>query len=230
MYLESGQWPARFELQKMRCLFLKQILRQDENSQVYKFFQLQLSQPVRGDWVSTCKEDLSQLKIYDSFEDIKRMSETKFKNILKTRMKENALEYLLKRRGSKGQGIQYSNLEMAEYLLPQNIKLNVDEKRRMFSIKNRMVLLPCNFGKPDEKCICGTLENMPHLYSCEYLNETKPIIPYDKLNNGSLKDQIEIFHRFEHNMEIRTELKQKMETGQVNSPCDHDTDPLNCKV
>jgi hypothetical protein len=77
MYLESGQWPARFELKKMRCLVLKQIMRQDENSQVYKFFQLQLSQPVRGDWVTTCKEDLSQLKIYDSFEDIKRMSETK---------------------------------------------------------------------------------------------------------------------------------------------------------
>ena len=74
---------------------------------------------------------------------------------------------------------------------------------------------------------------MPHLYSCQYLNETKPIIPFDKLNNGSLKDRIEIFHRFEHNMEIRTELKQNMENGQnnqmkVNSPCDHDTDPLNC--
>ena len=57
MYLESGQWPARFELQKIRCLFLKQILRQDENSQVYKFVQLQLSQPVRGDLVTTRRED-----------------------------------------------------------------------------------------------------------------------------------------------------------------------------
>ena len=157
------------------------------------------------------------------------MSEAKFKNLLKTRMKENALEYLLKRRGSKGQGIQYSKLEMAEYLLPQNIKLNIDEKRRMFSLKTRMVPLPCNFGNPHEKCICGVEENMLHVYLCKYLNESEPIITFDKLNNGSLIDQIEIFRRFDHNMEIRTELKQKMDKQmKENPPCDHNTDPLNC--
>jgi hypothetical protein len=126
IYLECGQWPARFELQKMRCLFLKQILQQDENSQVYKFFQLQLNQPVKGDWVSTCLEDLSQLKINKSLEEIKQISENKFKSLLKTRIKENAFEYLLKRRGSKGQGIHYSTLEMSEYLLPHNDKMNVN--------------------------------------------------------------------------------------------------------
>ena len=178
-------------------------------------------------------EDLSLLKIYESLEDIKRMSENKFKNMLKTRVKENSLEYLLKRRGSKGQGIQYSTLEMSEYLLPHNVKLNIDEKRRMFSIKNRMIQLPCNFGNPNEKCICGAEENMPHLYSCQYLNENKQIISFDKLNNGSLSDQIEIFQRFEYNMEIRTELKQKMKDGwnnqmKANSPCDLVNDPLNC--
>ena len=76
-------------------------------------------------------------------------------------------------------------------------------------------------------------ENMPHLYSCHQLNESEPIIPYEKLNNGSLKDQIEVFHRFQHNMEMRTEFKQKLDHEQnnqmkENSPCDHDTDPLNC--
>ena len=94
-------------------LFLKQILQQDENSQVYKFFQLQLNQPVKGDWVSTCLEDLSQLKINKSLEEIKQISENKFKTLLKTRIKENAFEYLLKRRGSKGQGNHYSTLEMS---------------------------------------------------------------------------------------------------------------------
>ena len=84
------------------------------------------------------------------------MSETKLKNMLKTRMKENTFEYLRKRRGSKEQGIQYSNLEMAEYLVPQNIKLNIDEKRRMFSIKNRMILFPFNFGNSNSLLISRT--------------------------------------------------------------------------
>ena len=48
---------------------------------------------------------------------------------------------------------------------------------------------------------------------CQYLNESKPILSFDKLSNGSLSDQIEIFQRFEYNMEIRTELKQKMKDG-----------------
>ena len=58
------------------------------------------------------------------FEDIKRISE---ENMLNTREKDYALEYLFKRRGSKDQNIQYSLLEMAEYLLPQNIKLNIEK-------------------------------------------------------------------------------------------------------
>ena len=91
MYLEFGQYPARFELQKMRCLFLKQILEQNENSQIYKFFQLQLKNPVKSDWVSTCLSDLSKLEIKETLEEIKNMSRIRFKNIVKNRILVNAL-------------------------------------------------------------------------------------------------------------------------------------------
>ena len=46
------------------------------------------------------------------------ITENKFKIMIKLRIKENALKYLLNRRGSKGQGMKYSMLEMSEYLLP----------------------------------------------------------------------------------------------------------------
>ena len=49
LYLELGQWPARFEIQKTRLLFLKLILEQDETSMVYKFLQLQVEKPTKGD-------------------------------------------------------------------------------------------------------------------------------------------------------------------------------------
>ena len=83
IYLEFGQWLARFELQKMRCLFLKQILKQDKHSQIYKFFRLQLNNPLKGDWVTTCLKDLAELEINYSFEEIRNMTKNKFKNILK---------------------------------------------------------------------------------------------------------------------------------------------------
>ena len=201
IYLECGQWPARFELQKMRCLFLKQILKQDEQSQVYKFFQLQLNEPVKGDWVSTCLGDLKQFKIFETLDEIKIMSENKFSGLLKTGIKENALEYLLLRQGSKGQGINYSRLEMSEYLLPYNTKLDIAEKRKLFELKNRMTQIPSNFGNKNEKCLCGAEENMSHIYSCHQLNEKKESISFEELDNGKLKDQIEILSRFELNME-----------------------------
>ena len=45
MYLSLGQIPARFEIIKMRLLYLKYILEQNEESLLSKFFKLQLEQP-----------------------------------------------------------------------------------------------------------------------------------------------------------------------------------------
>ena len=57
LYLCLGQYPARFEIQKMRLLYLKYILHEEETSLLYKFFNLQLDMPTKGDWVSTCLND-----------------------------------------------------------------------------------------------------------------------------------------------------------------------------
>ena len=58
---------------------------------------LQLEKPSRGDWGSTCMKDLKELKIDLSLEEIKLMNKNKFTIILKQKIKENALEYLMKR-------------------------------------------------------------------------------------------------------------------------------------
>ena len=60
LYLTLGQIPARFEIQKMRLMFMKYILEQNEESLLNKFFKLQMKFPSRGDWVSTCFLDLKK--------------------------------------------------------------------------------------------------------------------------------------------------------------------------
>ena len=222
MYLEIGQWPARFELKKMRCLFLKQILKQDEKSQIFKFFSIQLNNPIKGDWVSSCLKDLSDLEIDKSIEEIKNMKRNEYKNIIKHSIEKKALEYLQSKRGSKGLEIKYTTLEMSEYLLPFNSKLNIDEKRKLFEIRNRMTKIPNNFGK-EEKCVCGKFENMSHIYSCEILNKKKTKISFDEIYNGNLHNQIEIFRRIENNLEERRKMKT-----ENNFPCDP-SDPLDCE-
>ena len=163
-----------------------------------------------------------ELGISDSLEEIKNMKTNKYKNLVKSRIEKNALEYLESKRGTKGHEIRYTSLEMSVYLLPINSQLNIDEKRKMFALRNQMIRIPINFGEKDEKCVCGKIETMPHIYNCEYLNGKKSKIIYNELYNGNLINQINIFRRMEENIEKRQEIKMK------NSfPCDL-RDPLDC--
>ena len=100
-------------------------MEQKDDSLVKKFFNLQLNQPTRGDWASQIKSDLKELHITESFEELKTMTHSKFKENIKSQIRKNALKYLLKKRKSKGKEIEYLNLEMAEYLTPLNRKMTI---------------------------------------------------------------------------------------------------------
>jgi hypothetical protein len=63
LYLEMGHTPARLEIQKNRLLFLQYILQQSDDSTLSKKFKLQLEMPTRGDWASTCIQDLKDLNV-----------------------------------------------------------------------------------------------------------------------------------------------------------------------
>ena len=118
LYLAVGHTPARFEIQKMRLLYLKYILEEDESSLLSKFFKLQLEFPTKGDWASTCKNDLKELEIQESLEEIRLMTKIQFTKILKKKVKENAFKYLISKKGSKGKDNNEIELCMSEYLLP----------------------------------------------------------------------------------------------------------------
>ena len=86
----------------MRLLYLKYILEQDNESKLKKFLILQMNEPSRGDWASTCMNDLKMLDIDSSLEEIKIMTKNKFNKILKEKIKVSALKYLLEKKGHKG--------------------------------------------------------------------------------------------------------------------------------
>ena len=55
-------------------------------------YHLQLENPKRGDWASSVKKNLEDLNINFSNEEIKMMSKYKYKNLVKKKCKEKALE------------------------------------------------------------------------------------------------------------------------------------------
>ena len=104
------------------------------------------------------------------------------------------------------------NLEMADYLLPTNEKLTIEEKRNLFAIRNRMVDICSNFSKSEVKptCVCGEIETMKHVYICEILNEkTVQSEVYENIYNGNIRKQIEVFRKFEENLNKYNILKKE---------------------
>ena len=102
---------------------------------LYNFFQLQLKSPSKGDWVTGCLKNLKDLEIVLTLEEIQMMPYLQFKKMLNLKIKKAALLYLTQKQKTKGGDIQYSELRMSEYLLPNNEDLSIENKQKIFSIR-----------------------------------------------------------------------------------------------
>ena len=176
LYLENGFTPIRFILMSRRLNFLWYILQQEPNSLLNKFFSAQLANPKNGDWVLTVKNDLVDLQIDLNFDDIQRLSKSKFKNIIKEKTKLSALQYLsqLQETHTKSQNIKYKTLNLQDYLKP-GYNLTIKEKAFIFAARTRMVDLHSNFkqGKTDLSCRkCPDYEEtQEHSMICKALSD-----------------------------------------------------------
>ena len=210
LYLEVGHKPARFEIFRIRLLFLKNILH-EEDSRINSFIKLQLEYPTKGDWMSSCLNDIKYLDIKMSLEEIKKISLSKFKDILEKSINKKALEYLLQKRGSKGSEMKYSCIKMAEYLRPNEEGLSISDQRYIFSIRNRMVPISENFPniQIENICSCGQIESMRHIYTCKNLNSESETISYEKIFDDNVKNQKQVYTRFKQNFETREKMKNE---------------------
>ena len=228
LYLTVGIIPARFQIMKMRIMFLKDILNENEESLIRKFYELQVKKPTKGDWASTCVKDLHQLGIDLSTEEIRNMKRKQFKNMLKEKINELAFNYLIEKRGKKGSEIKFLSLRMSDYLLPSTSGLTISEKQEMFSIKNRMVQISYNFpqNKNIDKCVCGEEETMEHIYSCKLLNKEKYQLSFNLIFTGNIGEQITIFKIFQNNMKERERLLNNQKLKNKNFHVIPNGDPL----
>ena len=84
---------------------------------------------------------------------------------------------------------------MAEYLTPGYENITIKDQRNIFAMRNRMVAIKENFknGKQAEKCPCGLLENMKHIYTCTFLNKEHKIdIKYEEIFKENVQKQLKV--------------------------------------
>ena len=207
LYLELGHTPARFGIMKLRLYFLKTILDQEKTSLISKFFNIQCQNGVKTDWAITCLNNLKELNINLTLREVREMTGKKYKEMIKRRCNELAFEYLINKRRKKGKEITYNNIQMSQYLLPNN-QLEIQDQKKIFEMRNRMTIIPENYPskyKEKSNCICGEKETMEHIYICKELNKTEMKVKYENIYEGNVKNMKTILNRFELNMNKRNE-------------------------
>ena len=111
---------------------------------------------------------------------------------------------------------------MSEYLLP-NEKMSIEDKRKIFEIRNNKIDFPSNFTSEKENkalCICGEKENMMHIYNCKILNKERPKEIFDKIFENNLNKMEYILNRFKGNMKQRENLKENKDISHEILTCD----------
>ena len=212
LYLEFGVWPARFEIKRLRLLFLKYILNQDEDSTIYRFLKIQSETKIKGDWASMCVSDLKELKMEMTFNEIKQMKISKFKSLLKDRIVRTAFQYLKSTIRTKGKEIQYDRFKISEYLLP-NQYLSVDDKKLVFSLRSQCFMITDNENNEViEKCICDANMDILHLYTCNKLNENSIIIEYRRIYDDKIPEIKIIVNRIKQSLKkLQSYIKENQD-------------------
>ena len=134
---------------------------------LYKFFQAQCDAPVREDWSEQIKTDLKDLEFDSDFSKLKIISKTKFKKILKRKIKQFVLHMLNedKEEHSKMENLFYTELKIQDYLTNQEI--TTSQKQIIFSFRTRMAKFAANFGQTSPCKICGMhIDCQMHSVNC----------------------------------------------------------------
>ena len=94
-------------------MYLNHMLKQDEESMLYRVLQSQVDNPSKGDWVHLVRQDIQDLKLNLTFDNIARMSKYQLKAILREAVKKEAYKYLsdIQAGHSKTKNLRYSGLQ-----------------------------------------------------------------------------------------------------------------------
>ena len=106
-----------------------------------QLFEKQSNNRTKKDWVSTVLNDLETMKIDMSFGDIQSMNKTKWKNVIKTKIREESLQYLksIKQKHSKVMELKHINLKMQEYFLPTKQEVSKEDIQCIFKMRSRTI-------------------------------------------------------------------------------------------
>ena len=171
-HLELGLVPIGSIIKAKRANYFHYLVNRDKEGMLYKFFETMYENPSKEDWTEQAKADLQDFGIKDDFSLLRSVTKTKFKNTVKIKMKEYALDKLneAKFEHSKMENLVFTELAIQSYLISDELSLS--QKRNIFLFRSRMadysenyrdgtnVVKPCRICKSHSDC-------QTHSVSCQ---------------------------------------------------------------
>ena len=189
---------------------------------IFKFFESQRKNKSSKDWVTTVLKDMKKLNLNMSFEEIGSMKKSMFFNIIKRKTEHEAIKYLekLKEKHSKVKLLKHPVLKMQEYLMPNDIKMKIEDCQGIFMLRSRVTAVKINQRNRYEnhECeVCGLFdETQEHILNCKEIlkmNEESGIseIPdYNRIFDGTVMEQVELSKLFNKNMKVIEGIRRKL--------------------
>ena len=105
-----GVLPIRFNIMSRRINYLHYIFNHLYYILLFRFFKVQLENPVKNDWIETVKQDLETLNMKLDMNEIKAMNEMRFKMKVRKAVEEEGFKYLNKLKKGCGTKTGYSKV------------------------------------------------------------------------------------------------------------------------
>ena len=215
-YLELGIYPVKFEIMKRKILFLHYLLNQEKSSMIFKVLQATRDNPVKNDFVKTCEDYLSALKINLSFEQLGDLSNWSVKKLVKEKTAEAAFNYLVEEKCKqvKISHIQYKELEIQDYLMEGN--RNNDVAKLIFKARSMTLNIKTQkkWKYKDDICIgCGlNTEDGDEILKCKQYSdgENDEKISYSWFFSGNSSDMAKVANVLLKNLKKRDKIMEEL--------------------
>ena len=182
MLLEGGMLPIRYIIISRRLSYLQTLLKSDPSSLAKQVFLEQCKNMNKQDWSNQILEDLKELEISLSFNEIEQQSKYMFKKLVKQACFKAAFRYLIneKQKLSKGANLEYLSLKTQSYLR-SGTGLSTQDIKEIFSIRTRNLFLKTNFPGmfSDDKCVkkpCNERDTEFHLFNSDCFKKENTIV------------------------------------------------------
>ena len=203
LYSECGKTPIKYLIKTRRLMFYWHVLQLNSDELVFRFFTAQKLRPVKNDWVLQIEKDKADVGLENmADEDIKKISNQKFKTFLKTKINQLKIKEFkeVQKKQSKTKNLMLRNSDSpTQYILSKN--LCVKEVQTLFKLKTRMINVKNNSKTSNsEDMWCRTCslfcETQEHLYICSEIRKHLPNVKFENFNYDMLKRKVEEQEKF----------------------------------